>query len=199
MQIASETLKDVSETRRPSSWSGLYGRGGLFTPPIACSDPPAPAQPTWPLRNMFLFFRRYDPGHGVLTTLHPIVLYQCLGARAYSEAHDVLLRADMQRAPRKAMELAPQDVLEYFYLGALVLTKLQMFGRAIEFFEQVSWQCLDCCSLQPGPGGATANAQPTPVHRSTIDYYLSIAAGRHQEASACPIDQGWQGEGSCGR
>ncbi|KDN35894.1 hypothetical protein K437DRAFT_260281 [Tilletiaria anomala UBC 951] len=91
--------------------------------------------PGWalPLMSNFLKHLVRDPAD--LSSIYPVFLFQCLEARDYARAYDLLLQHDVSRASKKAFHLVYTDVLEYFYYGGLVLTKLGRLERASDFFE----------------------------------------------------------------
>ncbi|PWN49939.1 hypothetical protein IE53DRAFT_316718 [Violaceomyces palustris] len=84
------------------------------------------------LENLFLRFTENAP---CLTTLHPILAYQYLRAGQYATAYDHLLQTDIIDADSNLTPLRYTDVLEYFYYGGLICTKLKKHTSAIEFFE----------------------------------------------------------------
>lgn len=89
------------------------------------------------LLRVFDAFRSVNGGTHNLTTMHAIVVYQCLRTAHYHVAYDWAVQYDIVSADSSASPLAYTDVLEYFYYAGLVCTKIDDLERAADLFEQV--------------------------------------------------------------
>ncbi|UZJ54806.1 hypothetical protein CBS101457_004126 [Exobasidium rhododendri] len=87
------------------------------------------------LMRLFDGFRSVQGGFNNLSTLHPIIVYQCLRAQHYHAAVDWVLRHDAISADKNITSLAYTDVLEYLYYGGMVWAKVDRLDKACEFFE----------------------------------------------------------------
>ncbi|PWN36387.1 uncharacterized protein FA14DRAFT_161120 [Meira miltonrushii] len=81
-------------------------------------------------------FRRVQGGLNNLTVIHVVVLYHLLQTAHYETAMDWILQYDLVSADTKVTPLVYSDVLEYFYYGGMICTKVGDLEKGATLFQQ---------------------------------------------------------------
>lgn len=81
-------------------------------------------------------FRRVQGGLNNLTVIHVVVLYHLLLTAHYETAMDWILQYDIVSADTKVTPLAYSDVLEYFYYGGMICTKVGDLEKGVTLLQQ---------------------------------------------------------------
>ncbi|KAE8234313.1 hypothetical protein CF326_g646 [Tilletia indica] len=92
--------------------------------------------PTWGLNVLCTLYLRYVADSRLLTSLHAIVLYQCLKAGAYDVAFRSALQYPVEDVDQHSSPLRYSDVLQYFYYAGLIAAKQGHLPSAIDYLEQ---------------------------------------------------------------
>ncbi|CAD6904605.1 unnamed protein product [Tilletia controversa] len=92
--------------------------------------------PTWGLNVLCTLYLRYVADSRLLTSLHAIVLYQCLKAGAYDVAYGSALQYPVEDVDQLSNPLRYSDVLQYFYYAGLIAAKKGHLPSAIDYLEQ---------------------------------------------------------------